>query len=401
MSEVGDVHEDGAGGMRSADADAAAETRLLDTFLDLVRIDSPSREEASCAAYCERELLAAGCSVRYDHADVMLGSDTGNLIAELPGTVPGVLVLSAHLDVVEPCRGIEPVVHDGTVVAAGETVLGADDRAGLAAAIEAVRRLSTADVPRPAIRCVFTIQEEIGLRGAKELSADAVEGDLCLVLDADGEVGGIVTGAPTHYTFNAVFTGVASHAGVAPERGVSAIAMAADAVSRLPIGRIDDATTANVGTLAGGTATNVIAARVEVTGECRSRVRERVEELREQMDRTMREAAERAGGRVEIEWRLEYEGFHLADDARAVQVVKRACERLGLASRAFETGGGSDANIIAALGVPTVALSCGMKGVHSTSEQIDVVDLERLAALCVETAKVMAGGTEGRLGDSA
>lgn len=372
---------------------SSAHRRLLDTFLDLVRIDSPSREEAACAAYCERELRAAGCEVRYDDASVTTGSDTGNLIADLPGTAPGLLVLSAHLDTVEPGRGVDPVVHEGTIVAAGETILGADDKSGLAAAIECVRRLSAGAEPYPAIRCVFTVQEEVGLRGAKALAAEDVRADLCLVLDADGEVGGIVIGAPTHYTFTARFIGRAAHAGVSPEKGLSAIVMASTAITRLPVGRLDDRTTANVGTVAGGTATNVIAAEVLVTGECRSLDRDRVESLKADMDATMRAAAEECGGTVEIDWQLEYEGFELPENGDLVATVVRSCDALGLTSRTFRTGGGSDANVIAALGVPTLALSCGMKGVHSTSEQIEVEDLNRLAALCTAVAVEM--GREG------
>jgi tripeptide aminopeptidase len=365
----------------------APSERLLATFFDLVRIYSPSTREADCAAYCEAALVAEGCEVRYDDADRTTGSNVGNLIAELPGTAPGTLVLSAHLDTVEPGKGVDPVVEDGVIFAVGDTVLGADDKAGLAAAIECVRRLVGSGEPRPTLRCVFTVQEEVGLVGAKALHADEVAGDLCLVLDADGEVGGIVVGAPTHFTFRARYFGRASHAGVAPERGVSAIEMAAEAISRLRLGRLDGQTTANIGTVAGGTATNVVAAETELTGECRSLDRERVEALRETMERTMREVAQERGGRFEIAWQLEYEGFSLAEDSSAVRVVTQACADAGLVPKTMTTGGGSDANIIAALGAPAVALSCGMRGVHSIDEHIAVADLEALARLCVSAAR--------------
>jgi tripeptide aminopeptidase len=363
--------------------------RLLQTFLELVRIDSPSRYESGCADYCARALTDAGCEVRFDDSAAVTGSDTGNLIARLPGTAPGKLLLSAHLDTVEPGRGVEPVIADGIVFSERETVLGADDKAGIAAAIECVRRLAASPDPRPEVTCVFTVQEEVGLLGAKALHADEIAGDLCLVLDADGAVGGIVIGAPTHYTFSAVFTGRAAHAGVAPEMGVSAIAMAADAITAMTIGRLDERTTANVGTVSGGSATNVIAARAELTGECRSLERERVEGVRQAMEAAMRGAADARGGFVDVVWKLEYEGFSLAEDSDVVQTVERACSALGLTPRTIRTGGGSDANVFAATGTPTVALSCGMQGVHGTSEQIAVSDLEALAALCVEVAKQM------------
>lgn len=375
-----------------AEQSLTPDERLLDTFLDLVRLDSPSGSEATCAAYCHAALEAAGCTVRFDGSETVTGSDTGNLIAELPGTAPGMLVLSAHLDCVEPCRGVKPVVRDGLVFSEGDTVLGADDKAGLAAAIECVRRLAEQGGAHPTVRCVFTVQEELGLVGAKALAAEDCTGDLCLVLDADGTPGAIVVGAPTHYTFAAEFTGRAAHAGVQPEAGISAVKMAAEAICKLPIGRLDEATTANVGSVRGGSATNVISARCEVTGECRSRDRARVEALKSEMDATMREAAENAGGTVEILWHLEYEGFGLAENDPAVELVRAACADAGLQASTFKTGGGSDANIIAAMGVSTLALACGMSGVHGTNEQISVTDLEALGRLCVAVARRMAVG---------
>lgn len=367
-----------------------SDERLLATFLDLVRIDSPSTRESACAAYCASALQEAGCGVRFDDSAGATGSDTGNLIAELPGTAPGVLTLSAHLDVVQPCEGVEPLVRDGRVFSAGDTVLGADDKAGLAAAIECVRRLSESGGVYPTVRCVFSVQEEVGLLGAKALDPADVASDLCIVLDADGTPGGIVTAAPTHYTFKATVMGRASHAGVAPERGISAIAIAADAVGRMRLGRLDEATTANIGSISGGTATNVVPARVALTGECRSLDRERVEVVRTQIDAALTDAAAEAGGAVEALWTLEYEGFALPEEHEAVQLVKAACADVGLEPRTFRTGGGSDANIISALGVPTLALSCGMAGVHGTEEEIAVADLQALTRLVEAVARRLA-----------
>lgn len=370
---------------------AAARERLLATFLDLVRIDSPSGEEGACARYCARELVNAGCTVAFDDSQDTTGSETGNLVAVLPGDAPGVLVLSAHLDCVEPCRGVEPVIDQGVVRSAGPTVLGADDKAGLAAAIECVRRLTELPGRRPTLKVVFTVMEEVGLTGAKALEREHVVGDLCVVLDADGEPGGIVTGAPTHWTFVATFSGRAAHAGLAPERGVSAIAMAAEAVTRMPAGRLDPGTTANIGTLAGGTATNVVAAEVTMTGECRSLDAHRVEEVRAEMDAAMRSAADELGGAVAIEWTREYTGFSVPEDSLCVALVADACRDIGIEPRPFTTGGGSDANIIAAMGVPTLALSCGMRGVHGVDETLAVDDLETLTRMCVAIARRLAG----------
>jgi tripeptide aminopeptidase len=366
------------------------EQRLLETFLDLVCIDSPSREEGAVAEYARRALDEAGCAVRSDDSSARTGSDTGNLIAELPGDTERVLVLSAHMDCVEPCRGVEPRIVDGVIAPAGDTVLGGDDKAGVAAVIEAIRRVSASTLPRPTVRAVFTVAEEIGLVGAKELDRAAVAGDLCLVLDADGAPGGIVIGAPTQYTFIAEFEGRPSHAGVEPEKGVSAIRMASASVLAMELGRLDAETTANVGTITGGTATNVVPATVRMTGECRSLDRERVEQVRTAMEAQMERAADAAGGFARVEWTREYEGFRFAEDDPRLGIVRAACADVGLQPRTFESGGGSDANIISALGVPTVALSCGMGGVHSTEERLAVDDLNALARL-VEAVSLRLG----------
>ncbi|MBE0416620.1 MAG: M20/M25/M40 family metallo-hydrolase [Coriobacteriia bacterium] len=367
--------------------------RLLTTFIDLVRIDSPSGLEAALAGHCATELEHMGFSVRFDASAALTGSNTGNLIAELPGITPEapVLLLSAHLDCVEPCRGVEPIVSDGVVFSAGDTVLGADDKAGIAAIFEGVRRTIESGTHRGDLRVVLTVAEECGLKGAKALDPVDAMADICLVLDADGEPGGIVVGAPTHYTFVATFAGTASHAGVAPEEGRSALLMAARAVSEMELGRLDSKTTANAGTVEGGTATNVVPARVTLTGECRSLDPDRVEDVRFSMDSAMRDAAHSVGGDVDIRWTKEYEAFHTPEDSPVIEVMSQACADAGLAPRLFTTGGGSDGSIFAERGMPTLVLSCGMSSVHSTEEQIRVDDLEALARLMHATIARLAG----------
>jgi len=373
-----------------------SDARLLETFLELARIDSPPGFEAAAASYCADALRAAGCDVWFDGSATTTGSDTGNLIAMLPGSVPGTLALSAHLDVVEPCRGIEPIVVDGVITSAGPTVLGADDRSGLAAIIESVRRLSEGDAPHPSIRVIFTVLEESGLIGAKALQVEDTACDLCLVLDAEGAPGGIVVAAPTHYTFTARFHGRACHAGVCPEQGVSAISMAADAITRMELGRLDPDTTANIGSIRGGSATNVVSGRCDLTGECRSLDRARVEAVRDAMTSAMQSAADAAGGEVEIAWELAYQGFLHAADSAEVQQVSDACNRAGLEPRLYRTGGGSDANVLASLGVPVLALACGMSGVHGVQEQLAIADLEALPRIIVETAALISAEVHER-----
>jgi tripeptide aminopeptidase len=355
---------------------------VLETFLEAVGIDSPSGEEAEFARWCERRLRAVGCSVRSDDSASRSGSDSGNLIAELPGAADGLtVVLSAHLDTVMPGRGIRPVVEDGVVRSSGDTILAADDKAGVAALLEALERIAETGAVTAPVRVLLTTGEELGLQGAKALSAEDCAGDLCLVLDAHGSVGGLVGASPTQYTFRAEFIGVPAHAGVEPEKGVSAIVMAANAICRMRLGRLDEATTANVGEIHGGTATNVVTASCVMRGECRSLDAGAAEALRREMDGAMEAAASASGGAVRVEWSMEYPGFAFAPDDPLVALVADACREAGVEPRVFSTGGGSDANVLAAKGLPSIVLSCGMTDVHGTSESIAVADLVSLADL--------------------
>jgi tripeptide aminopeptidase len=359
-------------------------SRVLETFLAAVRIDSPSGEEGRFAAWCAERLRECGCEVRFDSSGPLTGSDTGNLIAERPGEAPGVMiVLSAHLDTVEPGRGVRPVVSDGVVRSAGHTVLGGDDKAGIAAIIETLRRVNEIGLELPPVRVMLTTGEEVGLRGAKALDPADCAGDVCLVLDANGSVGGVVVAAPAQYTFGATFEGVSAHAGVEPEKGVSAIAMAADAICAMRIGRLDSETTANVGQIAGGTATNVITASCTINGECRSIDPEKVEAVRLEMDDAMQAAATRAGGTVRIVWTKEYDGFRFADDDPRLRLVEEGLADTGREAQRFVTGGGSDGNVLAAKGLASIVMSCGMTDVHGTSESLAVNDLEALPDVLV------------------
>lgn len=357
-------------------------SRLLDTFLSAVRIDSPSGEEAAFGRWCVERLTAVGCDVLVDDTAAVTGSDTGNIVAEFPGTAEGaVVVLSAHLDTVEPGRGIDPVVVDGVVRSAGDTVLGSDDKAGIAAILETLAVLRESGRPHARVRVLLTTGEEVGLRGARALSDEHCSGDVCLVLDAAGEVGGVAVGAPTHFTFSATFTGVASHAGVEPEKGRSAVVMAAKAVGAMRLGRLDDRTTANVGEISGGGATNVVPGSCTVRGECRAIQAERAVEVRDQIDAALRAAAADAGGFVEVEWMKEYDGYLYAEDDPALTLVAAGIRSAGMEPAFLVTGGGSDANILASKGLPAVALSCGMTDVHGVGESIAVDQMEKMVGV--------------------
>ncbi|WP_418471096.1 M20/M25/M40 family metallo-hydrolase [Eggerthella sp.] len=358
------------------------ESRLLDLFCELVRIESPSFHEAPMAARCADELRGLGFEVRFDDSAARVGSDTGNLVAHLPGTRAGHVVFSAHMDTVQPCAGIEPVVVDGIVRSAGDTILSADDKAGVAAILEGVRSVLEADAPRPDVTVLFTTCEEQHLLGSSALADGLLPaGAPCYVLDADGAPGTVITGAPCHWTLSAAFAGRAAHAGVCPEDGVSAIAMAAAAVAAMPLGRLDEATTANVGFIEGGGATNVVPDACTLAGECRSLYAERAEAQKAAMTEALEAAAARFGGTVDVAWTKSYDAVLFDEEDELVQAIARAARAAGLEPRFHRSGGGSDANILAARGVRPITLGVGMASFHSADEHIAVADLEGTARL--------------------
>ena len=366
--------------------------RLLDLFCELVRIESPSHHEAPMAARCAEELRALGFEVRFDDTAALTSSDSGNLIAFLPGTAAGHVVFSAHMDTVQPCVGIEPVVEDGVVRSAGDTILSADDKAGVAAIFEGLRSALESDAPRPDVTVLLTTCEEQHLLGSSALAAGELpEGAPCYVLDADGAPGTIITGAPCHWSLNATFAGRAAHAGVVPEEGISAISMAAAAIDAMPLGRLDEATTANIGAIEGGSATNVVPASCTLAGECRSLYAERAEAQKAAMTEALEAAAARFGGTVSYEWTKSYDAVLFDEDDELVQAIARAARAAGLEPRYHHSGGGSDANVLAARGVRPITLGVGMASFHSTDEHITVADLEGTArlveALLAEGAK--------------
>ena len=381
--------------------------RVLDSFLEMAAIESPSGHEAPKAADCAAILAAMGVTVTFDASAAETGSDTGNLIAHLPGTVPGRIGFSAHLDTVKPCAGIEAVIEQRhicddvtcrmaeVVCSAGETILSADDKAGITAIFEGLRSVLESGAPRPDITVLLTTCEEQSLLGAGALAEDALawpenlpaatpeaERDGCFplfVLDADGAPGTIIMGAPYHWTLRARIEGRAAHAGVEPEEGVSAIQIAAAAVAAMPLGRIDECTTANVGRIEGGVAVNIVPAVVTLMGECRSLYEDRVLAQRDAMTRALEEAAARFGGQVEVAWELDYPAvMHEPGDA-IVAHLEAAAATCGLESRHATSGGGADANILGTKGADAITLGIGMTNFHSVDEYIEVADLQNMA----------------------
>lgn len=342
--------------------------RLVKTFNKLVRIDSLSLREANVARYVRRELRRLG--IRSTPVGRPSGGDTGSLLAFLPGRGPTIM-LNAHLDTVSPGRNIKPRERNGVIRSDGTTVLGADNKAGVAAILEVLRTIKRKKLAHPPLQIIFTVAEEIGLVGAKALPAKALKADYGFALDG-GAINKILNQAPSQVNLTALIIGRAAHAGVHPEAGVNAIRVASEAIAKMKIGRIDRETTANIGVIKGGKATNIIPDEVEIRGEARSHDPAKLRRQVKQMTGQLRRACRRHGARLKLKTERLYRSFAVKPDSPVVQAVLAGMKKQRLTPLIKPSGGGSDANIFNAVGVPTVVLGVGARHLHTTQEELVV-----------------------------
>lgn len=367
---------------------------VIDEFIKLASINSPSTQEAELAKYLSQCLSQLGCSVVVDKSAAATGSDVGNLIARYPGrgdlAKAPVLLLAAHMDTVRPTKGMIPMLRDGRFVSNGETVLGADDKAGIALILAVLDVLhKNPDLPCPPLEIVLTVQEEVGLKGCRELT-EPLQASYGFVLDSDGDIGTLVNQAPTHTIMTLVVQGRAAHAGIEPERGINAIVVAAEAIAQIRSGRIDLETTSNFGTIHGGTALNIVAERVEVTAEVRSLKPQRMEtEVLRIIDVFTRVCAEYKA-QLTVEKTIEYRAFSLPENHILVNIARVAAQGAEVKFVVEATGGGSDANILNERGVPCAVLGIGMKEPHTVVESIALDQLEEGVGFLTEIVRVAA-----------
>ena len=358
------------------------QTRLVDQFLDMVKISSPSRHEGQFAAYMQKELEALGFSVEFDRAGEPVGGDTGNLIATLEGN-PAMepLAFSSHMDTVTPCENINPIIKDGVIYSDGTTILSADDKSGIAAIVEGIRRVLESQTAHGLIQVILTIGEETGLYGAKRLDYSKIKAKRFFVFDSSGDVGKIIVKAPASDEIRAIIHGRTAHAGLAPEQGISAIQVAARAIDSMSLLRIDPETTANIGMIHGGEATNIVAGEVQVIAEARSLDNHKLAIQSQHMKACFEEAARAFGATADVHIDRRYDAFNLSEDSPVVLQCIAAMKKLGLSPQLVSTGGGSDCNILNANGLAAVNLSTGMTSVHTTQEHIKLEALETAARL--------------------
>lgn len=363
--------------------------RLEALLLELLATPSYAGEETAVAAIVERRLCELGFTVERDNASIDIGGACDNLIARLPGTTDApALFLNAHLDTVGRTDGLTPVLRDGIIQTNGQTVLGGDDKTGVTAILEGVAAALAAGVPRPPLELVFTVQEETGLHGARVLELGQFAAPFGFVFDGGVPLGRMTISAPYHAHQTITLHGRASHAGVAPEEGCSAIVCAGHAVAGLQVGRIDDETTCNLGTVAGGTARNIVPDRCVIESEIRSRDAAKLERVAQHFLHAFERAADDFGCRIEFEHRVLYDGFRIDPDEPVARLARAAVEAAGLAPSFVDGGGGSDANVFCAKGLRCILMPCGQQQPHTPDEHCAVADVAAAARVVAELVRL-------------
>jgi tripeptide aminopeptidase len=362
---------------------------MLQRFVRLCEIPSPTGEERAVADAVLGELRELGVEVFEDGAAGPARAGAGNLIARVPGERGEWVMFCAHLDTVPHDGPVEVVFEDGVFRSAGDTILGGDDKAAVTVLLELAAR---ARERRPAIglELVFTVAEEDGLRGAKELEVGALRSRYGFVLDHATPIGEVIVAAPTYNRIEAEFRGAEAHAGIRPEEGHSAIAAAANAIAAMRLGRLDEETTANVGVIEGGSASNIVSGRCRIAAEARSLDEARVQETTQAMLDACTWAASEGGCDVELEVREMFRGYRVRSSAEPIEVAKDALRRCGHEPVETATGGGSDANALSAAGFDAVLLANGTEANHTPEERVAAARIEEMLAVC-EAIAVEAG----------
>ena len=364
---------------------------VLTLFTELAAIASPPGEERAVADRVGACLEELGLAVEEDDAGPRIGSTAGNLLARLPATAPngGVpIFLCAHLDTVPPTGPLEPVVDQGVVRNAGGTILGADNKAAVAAMLAGAARILAEKREHAGVELLFTPKEEVGLQGAKAFDASRLEAETGFVYDQGAPVGGVVLGAPYARQVEVVIKGRAAHGGMAPEEGRSAIAAAARAIADLRLGRLDDETTANVGLIQGGTARNIVPDRCSFSIDVRSHAEEKLSDLVREMLETITFAVALEQCEAETTVLESYRGYRFDRGDLPVTLACEALRRSGVEPRLGFTGGGADANVFNERGKACVNLANGMMDIHTPHEHIAVADLERMVEVTLALVDV-------------
>lgn len=363
--------------------------RIVEEFLELVQVDSETGYERAICNLLKGKLEQLGLEVVEDGSQRYTNYGSGNLVATLRGSLPDAptIFFTCHMDTVTPGKGVKPMIQGDRIVSDKTTILGSDDKAGIAALLEGIRILQEKKIEHGDIQFVITVGEESGLVGSRHIDRSLLQAEFGFALDSDGPVGELIVAAPSQVKIQAVIRGKAAHAGVSPEKGISAIQVASKAIANMPLGRIDSETTANIGSFAGGKATNIVPDYVEIHAEARSRNEEKLNKQVEKMVTAFELAAEKFGAKAEVETKTLYPSFQYDEDDIVVQKAIAAIKRIGRQPKIGVSGGGSDANVFNGYGIPTINLAIGYENIHTTEEAMPIEELVKAAELVVALAK--------------
>ena len=372
--------------------------RLAETFKYLVEIDSVSREEGEFAKEIKKVLESMGAKTFVDSAGEKTGSDTGNLVAKFKGNVSAPsLLINAHMDTVQPGKGIKAVLKNGIFTSDGSTILGADDKSSIAVILESLRVLKENGLQYGPIDLVLTICEEIGLLGAKHFDLSLIDAKFGYALDAT-DVDGIIVRAPAANRLEFKIHGKDSHAGAAPEKGINAILLASKAIAGLEIGRIDRETTCNIGIIEGGIATNIVPNLVTVKGEVRSHDNEKLAKVTDDIVSSFKDVVESFRKidskddlpSLEVSIEKDFPSTDIPEDHHVVAMAVQAGKNLGRKIVCKTSGGGADANIFFETGIITGVLGTGMRDMHTVREHVKLDDMVKATELLIEIIKLHA-----------
>lgn len=379
--------------MTTKHASSAAEyvngERLQELFLELAKINAPSTKEQLVADYLIKALPELGFTLEFDEAHKNFDGEVGNLIAWHEGTDPSIppLFFSTHMDTVLPTEGLKPVIKDGVIHSDGTTILGADDRAALAAYLEAMRAIIEGGIPHGPIEFILTVNEQPGLVGARYMDYSKAKSKTGYIFDSSGDVGQIILKGPYSSRIWMEVEGNAAHIALNAEEGNSAFLIAAEGLTNMKLGAIDEETLANIGIIKGGELTSIIPGSVTVAGEVRSFSKEKLDQQLNSMAEAMKQAAEKKGGKVHVTIEKKYSGFDIPSEDILVKTVEEAAKNIQVKPYLTETLGGADTNVLNENGLTCLTLGLGFQNIHSFRECISIenlVNTGRLTAALIE-----------------
>ncbi|HCU36270.1 MAG TPA: peptidase M20 [Armatimonadetes bacterium] len=367
--------------------------RIAAEFCEFVRIPSISAREKAMAEELRERLQAVGLPTWYDDAQRLVDGEIGNLWSRIDATAGGkpTILLNAHMDTVTPGEDIEPHRDGERLCSLGDTILAADDKTGVAEILAVVREIVANPFPHGDILVCFTIAEETGLNGAKGIDYDSFSADCALVMDGGRTIGQICVGAPSATRMVYEIAGVAAHAGVRPEAGVSAIRAASTAIAGMRLGRIDEQTTSNIGIIEGGRAPNIIPASCRCVGEARSHDEDKLMRQVDHMRRCFEEACYAVGATLSVDEVSSYRAFFLPNEHPLVAAAMAVATELGHEPQPVRGGGGSDANVFNEHGIPAIIMPTGSADPHTLEESVNVEDMGRSADYLLAVIKKLQG----------